>query len=193
MLHRIGTLNWELVTLFPETMLQLASTKATTGQYAPAERLESLDRWRSVLRALGLRREQLENIVKAHQKFAAEMAPVKKERPAIVRKLEIAAASADLATLDECTSALSENSRKEFYAWAELAGRIRGTLDFPVQQARLFTLSWPYWPQQNILGTAAALELGLTPTWIEAVKNGRASGGISAKDRDDLMHQEDSF
>lgn len=68
------------------------------------------------------------------------------------------------ADLGDCTSALAEIVRKEYVAWVDFMATlaVRG-LDYPVQRMLIWTLSWPYMPNINLLGAAAALELGLNP------------------------------
>jgi hypothetical protein len=75
------------------------------------------------------------------------------------------AQSGNVDALEACVAGLNENANEEYAACLKLHCCIHGLLDFPVQQCRLFALSWPFWPQLNVLGTAAALELGTQPAW----------------------------
>lgn len=184
-------LGWQQSILFPDNMIRLSSARLDTGAPGPSHELEDIDHWRSVLRGLDLRKDQLEQIVKHHRTFVAAVRPVHRERAALMQHLKeftsfdggdqrsVQAHIQESIELGECSSALNQNIRKEYTAYLALTGGIIKTLDFPVQRMLLMTLSWPYWPQSNILGTCAALELGLNPTEYELdeeVEEGQQAG-----------------
>ncbi|EFN55618.1 hypothetical protein CHLNCDRAFT_52245 [Chlorella variabilis] len=63
--------------------------------------------------------------------------------------------------LTEATGLVMQTASAQHAAYCELLIAIFYALTFPVQRPQLFVLSWPYFPQLELLGRAAALELGL--------------------------------
>lgn len=190
LLHTAGVLFWQQAVLFPDTMIRFSSANIVTGEPGNPEELENIDRWRAVVKSLDLRKEQLQNIVLVHRQFLSSVRPVHRERAAIMSHLQeceslggvhssVQAHIKASLELGECATGLAQTVRKEYAAWLKFCGAVFRTLDFPLQRTRFVTLSWPYWPQHNIIGTCAALELGINPSSYMFENEGWRGGGAS--------------
>lgn len=160
LLRRMGLLAWQQAVLFPDNAMKLTAVRGDTGK-ADAEEAQDVGTWRAILRKLCLRPEQLHAIVAAHREFLVQEQEVLKHRAQMLSALRnptFASASGrsqssylpHMMAAMEATQGLMKGMQVEHAASCAFSAAILRCLDFPVQKALLFTLSWPYYPQVGL-------------------------------------------
>uniref|UniRef100_A0A1D2A7Y5 BZIP domain-containing protein n=1 Tax=Auxenochlorella protothecoides TaxID=3075 RepID=A0A1D2A7Y5_AUXPR len=174
LLRRLGLLVWQQAVLFPDNAMRMQAVRGDLG-VPDAQENQDVGTWRAILQRLCLRPEQLRGIVAAHREFLVQEQEILRQRAEFMAVLREVGPNSERArgksqtsyvpTMTaalEATQGLMRGIQAEHAASTALLGAILRWLDFPVQKGLLFTLSWPYMPQGNIIGTCAALEIGLS-------------------------------
>ncbi|KAL4419596.1 hypothetical protein ABPG77_004845 [Micractinium sp. CCAP 211/92] len=175
-MRRVGLMLWQQALLFPQHITKLGIVRLDDLNNLHMEEQDP-EHWRGILRRLHCRPEQLRKIVTVHQRYMARMRPVLEERKQaleVVKSItEMQALSAfgpndstasfvvSTTKLTEATGLVMQTVSAQHAACCELLIAIIYALTFPVQRPQLFVLSWPYFPQLQLLCRAAAVELGL--------------------------------
>lgn len=176
LMRRVGLMLWQQALLFPQHITKLGCLRLDDPNNLHVEQ-QNEEHWRAILRRLHCRPEQLHKIVAGHQRYMARMQPVLEERQEaleIVKSItqyqvehawqpqaSTSSFVAGTTRLTEATGLVMQTVSAQHAAYCELLIAIFYALTFPVQRPQLFVLSWPYFPQLQLLGRAAALELGL--------------------------------
>lgn len=189
LLRRMGTMMWQQGIVAPENIMRLATIRVDTGQHAKEIEQEQLGHWLALLRDIHARQEQLEGLTGLYRLYRTQIAPVLRERAAAVDRLKEAYAAQEenkalaasheggnstraymeaLMAMEEATATMMQTVQAEHAAYFAMLSGVFRVLDFPVQKMQLCILSMPYFPQFQLLGAAAAMELGIDPRELEA-------------------------
>ncbi|PRW58056.1 mTERF domain-containing mitochondrial isoform A [Chlorella sorokiniana] len=182
LMRRVGLVLWQQALLFPQHITKLGTVRLDDPNNLHVEE-QNVERWRGILRRLHCREEQLHKIVAGHQRYISRMRPVLEERKDALDEVQrmteaqlqhnwsastLGGMAPSSASFVQCTQRLTEATglvmqtvSAQHAAYCELLIAIFYALTFPVQRPQLFVLSWPYFPQLQLIGRAAALELGI--------------------------------
>eukprot|EP00887_Chlorella_sp_A99_P007938 scaffold12.g7938.t1 len=161
LLRRMGTMMWQQGIVAPENIMRLATIRVDTGQIAPVlrERAAAVDRLKEAYAA----QEENKALAASHEGGNSTRAYMEA-----------------LMAMEEATATMMQTVQAEHAAYFAMLSGVFRVLDFPVQKMQLCILSMPYFPQARgalgsqelpafqLLGAAAAMELGIDPRELEA-------------------------